>query len=209
MVINEIFYSIQGESTFSGLPCVFVRTTGCHLRCSWCDTEFAFEEGKEYSLEEVIHRVEAFDCRLIEVTGGEPLLQNETFVLMKKLLDKGFTVLLETSGAVEIDRVDPRVRIIMDVKCPGSRMSDRMIWKNLSSLKKRDELKFVISDVKDYTWAKGVLDQWKPEQEVLFSPAFGLQDPQQMAEWILADRLPVRFQLQLHKQIWSPETRGV
>lgn len=209
MFINEIFYSIQGESTFSGLPSVFVRTTGCHLRCSWCDTEYAFEEGRELSIEEVIHQVEAFECRLVEVTGGEPLLQKETFILMKKLLDKGFTLLLETSGAVPVREVDPRVRIIMDVKCPGSRMSDRMVWENLSLLKKGDELKFVIANSEDYEWAKKVLDQWKPKQEVIFSPAFGLQDPRQMAEWILADRLPVRLQLQLHKQIWSPETRGV
>jgi 7-carboxy-7-deazaguanine synthase len=209
MFINEIFYSIQGESTFSGLPSVFVRTTGCHLRCSWCDTEYAFEEGRELSIEEVIHQVEAFECRLVEVTGGEPLLQKETFILMKKLLDKGFTLLLETSGAVPVREVDPRVRIIMDVKCPGSRMSDRMVWENFSLLKKGDKLKFVIANAEDYEWAKKVLDQWKPKQEVIFSPAFGLQDPRQMAEWILADRLPVRLQLQLHKQIWSPETRGV
>jgi 7-carboxy-7-deazaguanine synthase len=209
MKINEIFYSIQGESTFSGLPSVFVRTTGCHLRCAWCDTEYAFEEGREYSIEEVIQQVEAFGCPLVEVTGGEPLLQKETFVLMKKLLDKGFTLLLETSGAVSVREVDPRVRIIMDLKCPGSRMSDRMVWENLSLLKKGDELKFVIASAEDYGWAKKVLDQWKPKQEVIFSPAFGLQDPRQMAEWILEDRLPVRLQLQLHKQIWSPETRGV
>jgi 7-carboxy-7-deazaguanine synthase len=209
MLINEIFYSIQGESTFSGLPSVFVRTTGCHLRCSWCDTEYAFEEGRDYSVDDVVDQVESFGCRLVEVTGGEPLLQKETFILMKKLLDKGFTLLLETSGAVSVREVDPRVRIIMDLKCPGSGMSDRMIWENLSLLKKEDELKFVIADAEDYGWAKKVLDQWKPKQEVIFSPGFGLQDPRQMAEWILADRLPVRLQLQLHKQIWSPETRGV
>lgn len=209
MRINEIFYSIQGESTFSGMPTVFVRTTGCHLRCSWCDTEYAFEEGKELSIDEVIHQVEAFGCSLVEVTGGEPLLQKETFILMKILLDKGFTLLLETSGALPVREVDPRVRMIMDVKCPGSGMSDRMVWENLSLLKKGDELKFVIADAEDYEWAKGILAQWKPKQEVIFSPAFGLQDPQKLAEWILADRLPVRLQLQLHKQIWSPETRGV
>ena len=209
MRINEIFYSIQGESTFSGMPTVFVRATGCHLRCSWCDTEYAFEEGKELSIDEVIHQVEAFGCSLVEVTGGEPLLQKETFTLMKKLLDNGFTLLLETSGAVSVREVDPRVRVIMDVKCPGSGMSGRMVWENLSLLKKGDELKFVIADEEDYEWAKGILAQWKPKQEVIFSPVFGLQDPQKLAEWILADRLPVRLQLQLHKQIWSPETRGV
>lgn len=209
MIINEIFYSIQGESTFSGLPCLFIRTTGCHLRCSWCDTEYAFQEGTEYSVEELILRIEEFQCNLVEVTGGEPLLQRDIFVLMGRLLDKGYTVLLETSGAVDIAPVDPRVRIIMDIKCPGSKMSDRMIWNNLSLLKKKDEIKFVIADLEDYEWAKKVIDQWKPEQEVIFSPVYGLQNPRQLAEWILTDSLPVRFQLQLHKQIWSPETRGV
>lgn len=209
MLINEIFFSIQGESTFSGLPSVFVRTTGCHLRCSWCDTEYAFEEGRDYSVDDVVDQVETFGCRLVEVTGGEPLLQKETYILMKKLLDKGFTLLLETSGAVSVREVDPRVRIIMDLKCPGSGMSGRMVWENLALLKKGDEIKFVIANIQDYEWAKKVLDQYRPDQEVIFSPAFGLQDPRKMAEWILADRLPVRLQIQLHKQIWSPETRGV
>ncbi|MBI1824283.1 MAG: radical SAM protein [Nitrospirae bacterium] len=209
MIINEIFYSIQGESTYSGLPCVFVRTTGCHLRCSWCDTEYAFEEGKSMSVEEIIDQVEKYGCRLVEVTGGEPLLQKESFVLMKTLLDRDFKVLLETSGAVDIGPVDPRVRIVMDVKCPGSHMADRMIWKNFSRLKKEDELKFVVANLDDYEWAKEVLIKWKPDQEVIFSPVFGQQNPRQLAEWILADRLPVRLQLQLHKEIWSPEMRGV
>jgi 7-carboxy-7-deazaguanine synthase len=209
MIVNEIFYSIQGESTFSGLPCVFVRLTGCHLRCSWCDTAYAFDEGKELSVDEIISQVDSYGCRLVEVTGGEPLLQKESLTLIKELLDKGFSVLLETSGAVDIAPVDPRVRIIMDVKCPGSKMSDRMIWKNLSQLKKRDEIKFVIASLDDYEWAKRVLTDWKPEQEVVFSPVFGQQNPRELAEWILADRLSVRFQLQLHKEIWSPEMRGV
>jgi 7-carboxy-7-deazaguanine synthase len=209
MIVNEIFFSIQGESTFSGLPCVFVRLTGCHLRCSWCDTAYAFNEGKELAAEEIIRQVESYGCRLVEVTGGEPLLQKESLTLIKDLLDKGFSVLLETSGAVDISPVDRRARIIMDVKCPGSKMSDRMIWKNLSHLKKRDEIKFVIASSDDYEWAKRVLTDWKPEQEVIFSPVFGQQNPRELAEWILTDRLPVRFQLQLHKEIWSPEMRGV
>ncbi|MFI5303991.1 MAG: radical SAM protein [Nitrospiria bacterium] len=209
MIINEIFYSIQGESTFSGFPCVFVRTTGCHLRCSWCDTEYAFHEGREFNVDDIIHQVEEFNCRLVEVTGGEPLLQKDIYPLMEGLLQKGFSVLLETSGAVDISPVDSRVRIVMDVKCPRSKMSDRMIWKNLSLLKKTDEIKFVVADIEDYQWARSVLHKWKPQQEVIFSPVFGQQDPRRLAEWILADRLPVRLQLQLHKQIWSPETRGV
>ncbi len=209
MKINEIFYSIQGESTFAGLPCTLIRTTGCHLRCAWCDTAYAFYEGKELSLEEIIQQVESIGCRLVEITGGEPLLQEESLVLMARLLDKGFKVLLETSGGVDVGAVDSRVKMIMDVKCPGSGMSDRMIWKNLNRLKETDEIKFVIANRQDYDWAKETLEEYHPSQEILFSPVFGEQDPQSLAEWILKDRLPVRFQLQMHKHIWSPQARGV
>jgi 7-carboxy-7-deazaguanine synthase len=209
MKVNEIFFSLQGESTFSGLPCVFIRAAGCHLRCQWCDTAYAFHDGKELSLEEIVRQAESYGCRLVEITGGEPLLQEEAFGLMTALLDKGFRVLLETSGAIDISRVDPRVTIVMDIKCPGSGMSDKMVWNNLQLLKPLDEIKFVIASREDYEWAKEVLREWKPPQEILFSPVFGQQDPQGMAEWILKDRLPVRFQLQLHKQIWEPQTRGV
>jgi 7-carboxy-7-deazaguanine synthase len=209
MIINEIFYSIQGESTFAGLPCVFVRTTGCHLRCEWCDTAYAFHDGAEWSVAQVISQVEQYHCRLVELTGGEPLLQKDSLKLMAELADRDYRVLLETSGAVEIASVDPRVKIIMDVKCPGSKMSGRMVWENLSLLKPEDEIKFVISNLDDYNWAKNIMSRWNPSQEILFSPAFGLQDPRILAEWILADRLPARLQLQLHKQIWSPDLRGV
>ncbi|MBI1822361.1 MAG: radical SAM protein [Nitrospirae bacterium] len=209
MKINEIFYSIQGESTFAGLPCTLIRTTGCHLRCAWCDTAYAFYEGKELSLEEIIQQVESIRCRLVEITGGEPLLQEDSLVLMARLLDKGFKVLLETSGGVDVGAVDSRVKIIMDVKCPGSGMSDRMIWKNLNRLKETDEIKFVIANRQDYDWAKETLEAYQPSQEILFSPVFGEQDPQSLAEWVLKDRLPVRFQLQMHKHIWSPQARGV
>ncbi|MHB8481341.1 MAG: radical SAM protein [Nitrospiria bacterium] len=209
MLINEIFYSIQGESTFAGLPCTFIRTTGCHLRCNWCDTAYAFYEGKKLSLEEILQQVESIGCRLVEITGGEPLLQGDSLVLMTRLLDKGYAVLLETSGAVDLATVDSRVNIIMDVKCPGSGMLDRMVWKNLARLKQTDEIKFVIANRADYDWAKQILETHKPSQTSLFSPVFGEQDPRSLAEWILKDRLPARFQLQMHKHIWSPETRGV
>ncbi|HXN06413.1 MAG TPA: radical SAM protein [Nitrospiria bacterium] len=209
MKVNEIFYSVQGESTFTGLPTVFVRTTGCPLRCSWCDTSYAFYEGTEKSIDRVIEEIEKFGCRLVELTGGEPLTQNDSGRLMTSLLDRGFEVLLETSGAISIKEVDQRVKIIMDVKCPGSGMSGRMDWGNLSLLKPGDEIKFVIAGREDYEWSRETVIKLKPAQTVLFSPVFGQLNPRMLVEWILDDRLPVRFQTQLHKIIWSPETRGV
>src|ERR1700693_573488 len=204
MKVNEIFYSVQGESTFTGLPTVFVRTTGCALRCSWCDTSYAFYEGTEKSIDRVIEEIEKFGCRLVELTGGEPLTQNDSGRLMTSLLDRGFEVLLETSGAISIKEVDQRVKIIMDVKCPGSGMSGRMDWGNLSLLKPGDEIKFVIAGREDYEWARETVIKLKPAQTVLFSPVFGQLNPRMLVEWILDDRLPVRFQTQLHKIIWSP-----
>lgn len=209
MKVNEIFYSVQGESTFAGLPTVFVRTTGCPLRCSWCDTSYAFYEGTEKSIDRVIEEIEKFGCRLVELTGGEPLTQNDSCRLMTSLLDRGFEVLLETSGAISIKEVDQRVKIIMDVKCPGSGMSGRMDWGNLSLLKPGDEIKFVIGGREDYEWSREIVINRKPAQTLLFSPVFGQLNPRILVEWILEDRLPVRFQTQLHKIIWSPETRGV
>jgi 7-carboxy-7-deazaguanine synthase len=209
--ITEIFHSIQGESTFVGQPCVFVRLTGCPLRCTWCDTEYAFYGGREESLDRILDAVRAYGCPLVEVTGGEPLGQPETLVLLKALCEQHFTVLLETSGAVDTSGVDPRARIILDVKCPASGMTERMHWPNVERLRPQDEAKFVIQDRTDYAWAKDVVARYRlPDRcTVLFSPVFGQLDPRQLAEWVLADRLPIRFQLQLHKHIWSPDMRGV
>jgi len=209
--VTEIFHSIQGESTHVGRPCVFVRLTGCPLRCTWCDTEYAFYGGSEWSIDTIVENVRAYDCRLVEVTGGEPLAQPECAALLARLCDDGFTVLLETSGAIETAPLDPRVSIILDVKCPGSGMTDRMHWPNIERLRPQDEAKFVIKDRADYEWAKATVAQRGIDCRctVLFSPVFGALDPRQLAEWVLADRLPVRYQVQLHKLIWTPDMRGV
>lgn len=209
--VTEIFHSIQGESTHVGRPCVFVRLTGCPLRCTWCDTEYAFYGGSEWSIDTIVENVRAYDCRLVEVTGGEPLAQPECAALLARLCDEGFTVLLETSGAIETAPLDPRVSIILDVKCPGSGMADRMHWPNIERLRPQDEAKFVIKDRADYEWAKATVAQQGIDCRctVLFSPVFGALDPRQLAEWVLADRLPVRYQVQLHKLIWTPDMRGV
>lgn len=211
MRVTEIFHSIQGESSFAGRPCVFVRLTGCPLRCSWCDSEYTFHGGAHMDLEEVLARVRGYGCPLVEVTGGEPLHQPEARPLVARLCDRGYEVLIETSGAMSIAEVDPRARIIVDVKCPGSGMVERMRWDNLALLRERDEAKFVIQDRTDYEWARDVVHERDLARRctVLFSPVFGALDLRELAEWILADRLPVRFQLQMHKYIWAPDTRGV
>jgi 7-carboxy-7-deazaguanine synthase len=211
MRITEIFYSIQGESTYAGLPCTFVRLTGCPLRCTWCDSEYTFHGGIDLSLNEVMERVRAYDCRLVEVTGGEPLHQPEVFSLIHALCEDGCTVLVETSGAIDVSPVDPRAHIILDVKCPGSGMMDRMDWKNLDRLTAKDEVKFVLKNRVDYEWACSILTQYDLTHRcaILFSPVFGELDLRQLAEWMLADKLSVRFQMQLHKYIWHPSMRGV
>jgi 7-carboxy-7-deazaguanine synthase len=211
MRVTEIFHSIQGESSYAGQPCVFVRLTGCPLRCTWCDTAYAFHEGQDHSVDDVLAKVHSYGCRLVEVTGGEPLAQPESLPLMARLCDAGYTVLLETSGAIDIAPVDPRVHVILDVKCPGSDMTDRMHWPNLSHLAAKDEAKFVLADRADYDWARETLARYDLADRctVLFSPVFGSLDLRELAEWILADRLPVRFQLQMHKYIWAPDMRGV
>jgi 7-carboxy-7-deazaguanine synthase len=211
MRVTEIFHSIQGESTFAGRPCVFVRLTGCPLRCSWCDTEYAFYGGSEQPIDAIIDTVRAYDCPLVEVTGGEPLAQPECSTLLSRLCEEHFTVLLETSGAIDTASVDPRVRVILDVKCPGSGMLDRMHWPNVERLRTQDEAKFVIKDRIDYEWARDTMARFEIDRRctVLFSPVFGALDLRQLAEWVLADRLPVRYQMQLHKLIWSPDMRGV
>ena len=211
MRVTEIFHSIQGESTFAGQPCVFVRLTGCPLRCTWCDTEYAFYGGSGQSIEQILAKVESYGCRLVEVTGGEPLAQPESLTLITRLCERGFDVLIETSGAIDTAAVDARAHVILDVKCPGSGMSDRMHWPNLDRLTWKDEVKFVLTDRSDYDWACHVLAQYELASRcpVLMSPVFGSLDVRQLAEWILADRLPVRLQLQLHKLIWTPDMRGV
>lgn len=209
--VNEIFYSIQGESTYAGLPCVFIRLTYCNLRCSYCDTEYAFYEGNDMSIDEILNEIKKFDCNLVEVTGGEPLLQNESFDLMKRLCDEGFKVLLETSGSISIENVDPRVTIIMDLKTPSSKMMKKNLYSNIDYLKPDDEIKFVIGTREDYEWAKEIIQKYdlKNKCTILMGCVFGELSNLELANWILEDKLPVRFQMQLHKYIWEPERRGV
>jgi len=214
LLVNEIFHSIQGESTHSGFPCTFIRLSGCNLRCSWCDTKYAYNEGKAYDVAEIIDRIADLECNLVEVTGGEPLIQETTPHLLRTLLDIGYTVLLETNGSIDIGLADPRCHRIVDIKCPSSRMADKNYLGNLEKFTALDELKFVISNSEDYVFAKKILATALPHLETVhatvnFSPLFGIMDPRTLAEWILRDRLPVRFNMQLHKLLWDPCTRGV
>jgi 7-carboxy-7-deazaguanine synthase len=209
--VNEIFHSIQGESGHAGLPCVFVRLTGCNLRCTWCDTEYAFHEGREMSIDEVLDEVGRYGCSLVEVTGGEPLLQQDAPALMDRLLDRGYRVLLETGGSLPIETVPQRVIRIVDVKCPGSGEAERNRWENLEHLRPTDELKFVIRDRADYDWAATRLRERGLNRRcaVLFAPVHDALEPGELADWVLADGLPVRVQIQLHKILWPGVTRGV
>ena len=211
LVINEIFYSIQGESSYAGWPCVFVRLTGCNLRCTWCDTTYSFNEGEPTPLDDIIAKVRSFETQLVEVTGGEPLLQPNVLLLLKRLCDLGKTVLLETSGSLDLAPVDPRVVKIMDLKCPGSGETDKNRYANLRHLTKLDEVKFVIADRADYDWAKRIItaEQLNQRCSVLVSPVVEHLPLRTLADWILADRLPVRLQTQWHKLIWGPTARGV
>jgi 7-carboxy-7-deazaguanine synthase len=212
LTVNEIFHSVQGESTYVGRPCVFVRLTGCDLRCSWCDTPYAFHEGTRRELDDVLRQVASYDCPLVEVTGGEPLLQQGVYPLMQRLLDAGRTVLLETGGHRSTARVPPGVVTILDVKCPGSGEGARMDWQNLDRLRPHDEVKFVVAGREDYEFAREVTarhDLATRVAAVHLSPVHGVLEPRVLAEWALADRLPARIQLQLHKSIWDPQTRGV
>lgn len=210
--VNEIFHSIQGESTFVGRPCVFVRLTGCGLRCLWCDTEYAFYEGKERTPDDIIAEIQSYGTRLVEITGGEPLEQPAVFPFMSRLCDLGFEVMVETGGHVDVAPVDERVHRIIDIKCPGSGMDRRNRWQNIDHLRTHDELKFVIADRQDYEWACGIVRRFDLDarcEAVLFAPAFHMLDNITLAQWILEDRMPVRMQLQLHKYIWPPDKRGV
>ncbi|HZW40545.1 MAG TPA: 7-carboxy-7-deazaguanine synthase QueE [Ignavibacteriaceae bacterium] len=209
--INEIFYSIQGESTYAGLPCVFIRLTYCNLRCTYCDTEYAFYEGTDFTIEQILNEISKYNCKLIEVTGGEPLMQDESHQLMEALCNAGYTVLLETGGSLPINKVDPRVKIIMDLKTPSSGMLKKNKYDNIQFLKNTDEIKFVIGSRDDYEWAVDVLDTYKLTDKctVLFSTVFDKLNIRELAEWILKDNLKVRFQLQMHKFIWEPDRKGV
>lgn len=215
--ITEVFHSIQGESTWAGLPCTFIRITGCPLRCTWCDTTYSFQGGERRTLTSLVEETESIGTRLVEITGGEPLVHANAFELIRMLLDRDFTVLIETSGAVDIAPRDPRAHVIMDLKCPGSGEVERNMWSNLEHLTSLDEVKFVVADRTDYEWAREVIKTRELDTRVadgslralLISPVHDAVDLQELSEWILEDRLPVRLQLQLHKFIWSPETMGV
>lgn len=209
--VNEIFYSIQGESTMAGLPCIFIRLTHCNLRCSYCDTEYAFFEGTDFSVSEIISEVNKYGCNLVEITGGEPLLQKEVHILMKELCDLGFQVMIETGGSLPIKETDKRVKVIMDLKCPSSKMSDKNLYENIISLKQDDEIKFVIGNREDYDWSKDLIHKYSLTEKciVLFSNVYSDLEPIHLAEWILTDKLKVRFQIQMHKYIWNPAKRGV
>jgi len=209
--VNEIFYSIQGESSMAGKPCVFIRLTFCNLRCTYCDTEYAFYEGKEMSFEEILKEIEKYECNLVEITGGEPLVQEKVLDLMKELCEREYMVMLETGGSLPIENVDKRVKIIMDLKTPTSGMEKKNLFENLTHIKKFDEIKFVIGNKSDYEWSKDMILKYNltDKATVLMSPVFNEINNIELASWILEDRLNVRFQLQMHKYIWSPETRGV
>jgi len=215
--VTEIFHSIQGESTWAGLPCTFIRLTGCPLRCIWCDTEYAFHGGEKVALDDILAQVRSIGTQLVEITGGEPLIHLLAFRLATRLLDDGFTVLVETSGAVDVGPLDSRAHKIMDLKCPGSGEVERNLWSNLDHLTVRDEVKFVVKDRKDYEWTRSVIQDRELVNMVdegglkalLLSPVWGELDPLSLAEWILEDGLSVRLQVQTHKIIWDPEKRGV
>ncbi len=217
MRVTEIFHSIQGESTWAGLPCTFVRLTGCPLRCVWCDTAYAFSGGNRMQIDEVVRRVRVHRCPLVEITGGEPLVQPGAAILATRLLDEGFNVLVETSGALDIGVLDARVHRIMDLKCPGSGESERNLWSNLDRLTVRDEVKFVVNGLEDFEWAAGVIRRKALDERVragrlralLVSPVWGLEGLEALAEAILASGLPIRLQTQLHKHIWGPDRVGV
>jgi 7-carboxy-7-deazaguanine synthase len=211
--VNELFYSIQGESSYAGRPCVFIRLTGCNLRCSYCDTRYAYEEGRDMELPLILDQVFSHRCMLVEITGGEPLIQADTPPLIRRLLEKNFTVLLETNGSQNIQTVDDRCIKIVDLKCPSSGMENRNDLENLGRLSPGDELKFVIGDRPDFEFARQILAEYQPffpeRTPVHFSPVFGELEPKRLAQWILDKRLEVRLQLPLHKLLWNPNQRGV
>tara|TARA_Y100000994_G_scaffold244514_1_gene244481 strand:- start:10239 stop:10892 length:654 start_codon:yes stop_codon:yes gene_type:complete len=209
--INEIFKSIQGESTHAGLPCIFIRLTYCNLRCTYCDTEYAFHDGQDMSIKEILEHIEPMGIKLVEVTGGEPMLQKNVISLMEELLKNNYKVMLETSGAISLKDVPKEVNKIVDFKCPSSAMSDKNLWSILDELNLKDEIKFVIGDLDDYKWVKSKISKYNLDSKwtILLSPVFGKITLEEMANWILEDNLKVRLQLQMHKYIWDPEKQGV
>lgn len=212
LVVHELYVSVQGESTHTGRPCAFVRLTACDLRCSWCDTPYAFTGGKKMSVDDVVAAVEQLRCPLVEITGGEPLLQADVIPLMQKLVAAGHEVLVETGGHLPIDKLPAEVVAIMDVKCPGSGEAAKMHWPNIAALRAHDEVKFVIKDREDYEYARKVVidhDLASKTEAVLFSPVHAVLAPADLAKWLLEDHLPVRLQLQQHKYVWDPQARGV
>lgn len=210
LMITEIYASIQGESSFAGLPCTFVRLTGCPLRCRWCDTAYSFEGGKAMTFDEVLADVARQKIQLVELTGGEPLAQKGCTTLAHQLVEAGYKVLIETGGSEDVAPLDSRVHVIMDIKCPGSGMHERNLWSNLDALKPTDEIKFVLADRADYDWALDVIKNRNLERfKLLFSPAFGLLQPKTLAEWMVADKVQARLNLQQHKYIWHPRAKGV
>jgi 7-carboxy-7-deazaguanine synthase len=211
LTINEIFKSIQGESSFTGLPCIFIRLTGCNLRCTWCDTEYAFYEGKPKSVQDIMDAIEPLGVPLVEITGGEPLLQDAVYDLMNALLAKNFKVLVETGGGISVEKVPERVIKILDIKCPGSGEASKNLWDNLDHLNPEDEVKFVLADRADYEWSRKILDRTQVHKKVkvLFSPVYDKLNLKELAAWVLEDNLPVRVQTQLHKVIWGKDAIGV
>jgi len=209
--INEIYYSVQGESTHAGRPCIFIRLTYCNLRCSYCDTEYAFYDGKDMEITDIMSEIKQWDCNLVEVTGGEPLFQEECIDLLNELVNSNYEVMLETGGSLSISNVPKKVIKIVDFKCPSSKMVKKNLWSIVDDLQPHDEVKFVIGNRGDFDWAKDRITEYSLDKicTLLFSPTFGEIDPQQIVEWILADNLPVRMQMQMHKMIWSPEEKGV
>lgn len=209
--INEIFFSIQGEGSNQGRPCVFIRLTGCNLRCAYCDTSYAFSEGTLMSTGEIFQKIKSFDCKLIEITGGEPLMQNEVTDLMDFLCEKNYEIMIETNGSRLIDKINKQVKIILDFKCPSSGMFHHNNFDNLKYLKQGDDIKFVIGDRNDFEWASGILKKYELQNKynVLFSTVFKKLPNHQLAKWILDEKLDVKMHLQLHKYIWEPDRRGV
>tara|TARA_B100001750_G_C15465856_1_gene576982 strand:- start:286 stop:927 length:642 start_codon:yes stop_codon:yes gene_type:complete len=209
--INEIFYSIQGESSYTGLPCIFIRLTFCNLRCNYCDTEYAFYEGEDWSISKILTKIKEYPCNLVMVTGGEPLLQDNCITLMKELLNHNYNVMLETSGSLKLSDVPKEVVKIVDFKCPSSNMAKKNNWSILSDINKNDEIKFVIGNKDDYDWCKKMIKEYNLHSicPLLFSPVYDKIDMKVLSEWILNDGIDVRLQMQLHKHIWGSETKGV
>ncbi|MFQ5787118.1 MAG: radical SAM protein [Thermodesulfobacteriota bacterium] len=209
--VNEIFKSIQGESSYAGIPCVFVRLTGCNLRCSYCDTTYAYDEGAEMSVSEILNKIKGYGGKNVCITGGEPLLQNNVTKLINLLKKCHYKIFVETGGSINVDLLPKTVIRIMDIKCPGSGMDKEMDWENIKRLKHKDEVKFIISSKKDYEWAKRITKKHKliDRVQILFGVAYGRLKPKSLAGWILKDKLDVRLQLQLHKYIWPDKTKGV